>query len=119
MKLKLKAKGENQQRVLDYLEANVSDVLGEKINAGEKTMNECWKYITQNARAHAKTGCACIDDMTVYGWAIHFFEEDDIKIEVAAPEEEEEKKPTKPAPKKKESKKQDDCQLSFDDLFGG
>ena len=42
MKLNLKAKNNNQKRVLDYLEANASNVLVEKINTGEKTMAQCW-----------------------------------------------------------------------------
>ena len=36
-------------------------------------------YIISEARKAAVGNCACIDDTTVFGWAIHFFEEDEIK----------------------------------------
>ena len=78
MRINLKAEGRNQELVLEYLEKNASDVLAEKINAGTKTLNDCWKFITAEAKKKAKNGCACIEDVTVYGWAIHFFEEDEI-----------------------------------------
>ena len=82
MKLNLKAKNNNQKRVLDYLEANASNVLAEKINTGEKTMAQCWSYITAEAKKQAVGGCACIDDSTVFGWAIHFFEEESIEAKM-------------------------------------
>lgn len=82
MKLNLKANNDNQKRVLDYLEANASNVLAEKINAGKKTMAQCWSYITAEAKKQAVGGCACIDDSTVFGWAIHFFEEESIEAKM-------------------------------------
>lgn len=81
MRINLKAEGRNQELVLEYLEKNASDVLAEKINAGTKTMDDCWKFITAEAKKKAKNGCACIEDATVYGWAVHFFEEDEIKTQ--------------------------------------
>lgn len=81
MTLNLTAKGENEKIILQYLENNVSDVLAEKINSGKKTLADCWKFITECARKQAKDGCACIQDDVVFGWAIHFFEEDSIKPE--------------------------------------
>ena len=81
MTLNLTAKGDNEKIILQYLENNVSDVLAEKINSGTKTLADCWKFITECARKEAKNGCACIRDDVVFGWAIHFFEEDSIKPE--------------------------------------
>ena len=39
------------------------------------------KYATQEARKMAEKGsqCACIEDDVVFGWAIHYFEEDGIE----------------------------------------
>lgn len=120
MRLNLKANGENEQRVLDYLEKNASNVLQEKINNGEKTMAQCWSYIKSEARKRAKNGCACIDDMTVFGWAVHFFEEDDIEAKAHDTSDNEVKRPEAKPEKKKVAKKVDDIdQISFDDLFGG
>ena len=76
--LKLEAKTSNEQIVLDYLNANVSDVLMEKINCGKKTLSQCWSYIVSEAKKLAQNNCACVKDDTVFGWAIHFFEEDSI-----------------------------------------
>ncbi|MBR5981885.1 MAG: hypothetical protein IK035_07715 [Firmicutes bacterium] len=73
----LKAQDKNQQLVLAYLEENASDELVEKINAGKKTMTGCWDFITARAKARASGRCACIEDVEVYGWAVHYFEEAD------------------------------------------
>lgn len=133
MKLNLKAEGEYQELVLKYLEDNASDVLAEKINSGAKTLNDCWNFITEAARKKAKSGCACMSDTEVYGLAIHFFEEDSIKIDsvskaistlIKAPKVENPKKIEKVVEKKSENKvKRSDAelpgQMTFDMLFGG
>lgn len=76
--LKLTANGRNQELVLAYLQENASDVLAEKINSGTKTMDGCWSYIRREAKKKAVSNCAVIEDAEVYGWAVHYFEEDDI-----------------------------------------
>jgi hypothetical protein len=45
-----------------------------------KSIKECCKYIMQKARKEAKNGCAAIPDDVVYGWAVHYYDEDDIKV---------------------------------------
>lgn len=77
--LNLEAKGRNQALILHYLERNASAELAAKINGGKKTLAGCWKYITAQAKKEAKDGCAAIEDEVVYGWAIHYFEEDSVK----------------------------------------
>jgi len=77
--LRLKADGSTEQRILDYLNQNASDVLAEKINAGTKTLAGAVRYATEQARTLDKSdGCVCVDDATVFGWIIHFFEEDEV-----------------------------------------
>ena len=76
--LKLEAKTSNEQIVLDYLTKNVSETLAEKINCGKKTLQQCWSYIMSEAKKLAQNNCACVVSDTVFGWAIHFFEEDSI-----------------------------------------
>lgn len=121
MRTKLKAEGSIQKKVLDYIERNASDNLVERINAGAKTLAGCWNFILSEAKKQAVKGCACIEDAAVYGWAMHFFEEDSIKEGETAPAavvtSSEEVKPaekTKPSPKKKT----DDNQLSLLDMLG-
>ena len=79
MRIKLKANGPYEKTVLDYLEEFASDALVEKMNAGKKTLTGCWSFITADAKKEAKGNCACIPDAKVFGWAAHYFEEDDIK----------------------------------------
>jgi len=91
--LDLQAKDNAQQRILDYLQENVSEVLATKINNGvqiekegkqlisKKTLDGFMNYATEQAKETASKGAksACIEDSVVYGWAIHYFEEDSIE----------------------------------------
>ena len=78
-RLSLKADGKNQEILLDYLEKNASEPLAEKINTGVKTLAGCCEFIRKEARKQAMNGVAVIEDAEVFGWAVHYFEEDDIK----------------------------------------
>lgn len=91
--LNLTANGTEQERILAYLQENASDVLTEKINNGtpiekdgktlinKKTFDGFMNFACDEARKQAEKGAraACIDDATVFGWAIHYFEEDTIE----------------------------------------
>ena len=93
IKLDLETKNEAEKRIKDYLENNVSETLAEKINNGvhitkdekilinKKTLSGFMKYANDEARKLAEKGAnfACIEDTTVYGWAIHYFEEESIE----------------------------------------
>ena len=132
MDLGLKAESSAQKMVLDYLEANVSEVLAEKIKTGDKTLGQCWTYIVKQAEKQKQGKCACIPDMEVFGWAIHFFEEDSIKEEetkkpIARVEvkKEEPKKAAEPKPKKESPREKSPReellpgQMTIFDLMGG
>lgn len=62
--------------------AKGDSVFAEKLKATTKTLTGCATYIFKEAKKHIiKTpegSVAPIDDATVYGWAVHFFEEDTI-----------------------------------------
>lgn len=93
MKLDLEAKTKEQELVKTYLEDNASEVLAEKINSGvrikkdgktlinKKTLDGFMKYASSEARKLASNGAnsACVEDKVVYGWAVHYFEEDSIE----------------------------------------
>lgn len=93
MELNLKAKNREQQRIKAYLEENASDILAEKINNGvriekdgkillnRKTLDGFMSFANDEARKLAEKGAkaACIDDDVVFGWAVHYFEEDSIE----------------------------------------
>ena len=114
MRTNLTAKTDNEKIILEYIEQNATDYLCTKINNSKKTLQGCWSYITAEAKKQAVNGCACIEDATVYGWAIHFFEED--SVTEASPLKKEE---VKKEQKKVESKpKEDTTQVSLFDLMG-
>ena len=93
MKLELQATTAAEQKIKAYLEENASETLAEKIKGGvrvqkdgktlinKKTLAGFMKFACDEARKQAAKGAnsACIDDQTVYGWAIHYFEEDSIE----------------------------------------
>ncbi len=93
IKLELTAKGTEQEILKKYLEENASEVLADKIHNGvkivkdgktlinKKTLNGFMRYAAEEAKKLAEKGarCACIEDKVVFGWAIHYFEEDSIE----------------------------------------
>jgi len=79
MNISLLANNATERRVLEYLQQNASEVLAEKINAGKKTLAGCLDYAKSEAKKLAGGECCvCVDDVTVFGWIIHYFEEDHI-----------------------------------------
>lgn len=134
MELNLTAQNKQEELVLKYLRDNASETLADKINNGtpfekdghsltnKKTLAGFMKFACDEARKHAEKGAnsACIDDATVYGWAIHYFEEESIEGTLYTIDGAE----YKPAVKRVESnavkakpepKKQENVQFSFFD----
>lgn len=67
-----------------YLEnrAKTDSLFAETYRKANKSIEECIKYIYSKARKLAKEGNAVgVDDATVYGWAVHYYDEDDIKVD--------------------------------------
>ena len=92
-KLNLEATSREQEIVKTYLEENASETLAERINNGtpvkkdgkqlinRKTLDGFMRYACDEARKLAAKGAssACVEDKIVFGWAIHYFEEDGIE----------------------------------------
>ena len=137
MKLNLEAKNREQKRIKAYLEENASDILAGKINNGvriekdgkiflnRKTLDGFMSYANDEAKKLAEKGAkaACIDDDVVFGWAVHYFEENSIEgtlynedgSEYKIQPKQVAKAPTaKPAPPKPQPKPQ----MSMFDLMG-
>ena len=90
--LNLETKSDTQKRLKKFLEQNASEILADKINNGvyiekddkrllnKKTLNGFVKYATEQAKKQAAKGetGAFVEDDTVFGWLIHYYEEDDI-----------------------------------------
>lgn len=49
-------------------------------------MKGFFSYARGEAQKLAINGCACVEDKAVFGWAVHFFEEDEIKEPKTIPE---------------------------------
>ena len=93
MTLHLTATTIEEKALKEYLEQTVSEVLAEKINNGvpvekdgkklisKKTLASFMKYATEEAQKQAAKGAtwACLHSDTVFGWAVHYFEEDSIE----------------------------------------
>ncbi len=90
--LNLETKNGAQKRLKEFLEQNASEILAEKINNGayiekdgkrllnKKNLNDFVKYATEQAKEQAAKGetDAFLEDDIVFGWLIHYFEEDEI-----------------------------------------
>ncbi len=137
IKLNLTPQNKQEELILNYLQNNASETLADKINNGtpfekdgnpllnKKTLSGFMKYACDEARNLAEKGAnsACIDDATVYGWAIHFFEEDSIEGTLYTIDGAEYKPApkksvnTKPATVKPQPQKQKSLQFSLFDKF--
>ncbi len=90
--LNLTAKGTEQELIKKYLEENASETLADKINNGvriekdgktlinKKTLDSFMDYAHEEAKKQAEKGSryACLHSDVVFGWAIHYFEEENI-----------------------------------------
>ncbi|MBS6168618.1 MAG: hypothetical protein DBX92_14470 [Dielma fastidiosa] len=56
------------------------DDIKDKLDNPKKSLDEMLQYIIDKASKRKTGNCAVIDDDTVYGWAVHYYDEDDIKI---------------------------------------
>lgn len=93
IKLNLETNKKEYEIIKEYLENNVSEELANKINNGvkivkdnkslinKKTLETFMQYANEEARKLAQQGAnyACIEDNTVFGWAIHYFEENELE----------------------------------------
>ena len=86
---------EKQEEILvkEYLQENATGLLADKINNGvpiekdglklinKKDLKGFMQYACEEARKQSEKGVisTCIDNQVVFGWAIHYFEEDTIE----------------------------------------
>lgn len=113
--------------IKDYLvkKAGSDAVFAEKFydrmdKEGDKAIEGCCSYIKNQARKEAQGGCAVIEDAKVFGWAMHYIDENiaapatkaaarvEVREEADAP-----KKAVSAPVAKPKAKKEDECQLSL------
>ena len=134
MRLNLETKSKEQELIKAYLEENASEILAERINNGtpfekdgkqlinRKTLDGFMRYACDEARKLAAKGAnsACVEDKVVYGWAVHYFEEESIEGTLYNDDGTEYKPAPKPTPakvKKVEPKKPEQRQPSLFDFM--
>ena len=133
IKLNLETNCREQEIIKEYLEENASESLAYKINNGvkiqkdnktlinKKTLDTFLQYACEEARKLAAKGAkgACIEDKTVFAWAIHYFEEDTIEGILLNEDGSEYKKapPTPPKQIETPKPKKENNQQSFFDML--
>lgn len=70
-----------EETLKTYLDeyAKNDKAFADKYNCSGKTVGGCAKWIMAEARKNAVNGCCAWADAEVYGKAVHYFDEDDIK----------------------------------------
>lgn len=72
-----------KERINDYLDERASqdELFAKSYAKTNKNIDECYDYIVGEARNQCKdSDSICISDDVVYGWAVHYYDEDDIKV---------------------------------------
>lgn len=60
--------------------AESDSVLAERLKIKGKSMEECCRYIVQEVKRKATGQWAACTDEEVYGLAVHYWDEDDVKV---------------------------------------
>lgn len=104
-----------------------------KVLDENKSMSEMMKYIMSEAKKQATGNAACIADDEVYGWAVHYFDESDIKFtkvtgavtsnvaQISVKKEDSNpviKEEPKPSAQAKKKVKEEDIMMSIFDFMG-
>ena len=119
------------QAIGNYLIAFMQNepAFAEKVMDEKKTIADMMKYIISEAKKQATGGYACCTDETVFGWAVHYFDEKDLKFRpvkalVTSSDSHDKqkkeivvKKETQPE-KPKKAKKNEDMMMSIFDFKG-
>ena len=127
MELKYTVMSSFETTIKKYLDnrAKEDSLFAETYKKANKSIKECCKYIYSQARKLAKgSNSVGIDDATVYDWAVHYYDEDNIEVEevkeqvevatpVTAPAPSEKSVQQKPAKKKTKQELFDERQLSL------
>jgi hypothetical protein len=101
----------------------------ERYKLENKSLDKCIQYIKSQAQKQAKQGFAAVEDDVVYGWAVHYYQEDNVEVnekvkakvvtpKADKPKGEEKKQEIKPIKALVKSKKDDNKCVELD-LFGG
>lgn len=77
-------KDKNLKLICDYLLGRQD--MQEKLNNPNKSINKMFSYIRNQAKKKAVNGCAVISDAEVFGWAVHYYDEEEVCDNAEQPE---------------------------------
>lgn len=67
-------KDANLKLICDYLLGRQD--MQEKLNNPNKSIDKMFSYVRSQAKKKAVNGCAVISDTEVFGWAVHYYDEE-------------------------------------------
>lgn len=77
-------KDKNLKLICDYLLGR--EDMQEKLNNPNKSIDKMFSYIRSQAKKKAVNGCAVISDAEVFGWAVHYYDEEEVSGNIEQPE---------------------------------
>lgn len=77
-------KDANLKLICDYLLSRQD--MQEKLNNPNKSIEKMFSYIRNQAKKKAVNGCAVIGDTEVFGWAVHYYDEEEVCDNAEQPE---------------------------------
>lgn len=73
-----KCEREEVRLIAEYLQSRGD--MAEKLDNPKKSLNEMMSYVIGEAYERAKEGWSMIEHETVYEWAVHYYDEENIEI---------------------------------------
>ena len=72
-----------ENAIKEYLDARAKEDVkfAEKYSNGKKSIEECCRFILGEMKKKAKSGMYGATDAEVFGLAVHYYDEEDIKVE--------------------------------------
>lgn len=80
--------------------ALIDPAFAENLKKENKSLKRCYQYIIDEAEKMQQDNCAMIKSDIVFGWAVHYYDEDDLSIDKVD-------KVAKPTETKKQAKVKD------------
>lgn len=77
-------KDKNLKLICDYLLGR--EDMQERLNNPNKSIDKMFSYIRSQAKKKAVNGCAVISDAEVFGWAVHYYDEEEVSGNAEQPE---------------------------------
>lgn len=74
----------NLKLICEYLLGR--EDMQEKLNNPNKSIDKMFSYVRSQAKKKAVNGCAVISDTEVFGWAVHYYDEEEVCDNAEQPE---------------------------------